>query len=104
METRGRRRYRTLGAGKDRLIIGMVARIAAARALDIGRQRHRTVAGERLTERLSLKAELQGHVALRMLLGDIGGEILPEGYSVADPQPARALGKGAPHTAAEIAV
>ena len=39
-----------------------------------------------------------------MFFGDVGDEILCEDDMVADPQPARALGKGAPRTAAEIAM
>jgi hypothetical protein len=36
MQSRGGCGDRTLGAGKDPLIIGPVARVAAARALDVG--------------------------------------------------------------------
>ena len=104
METRSRRRDRTLGAGKHRLVIGAVARITAGRTFDIGRQRHRAVAGERLAECLSFELEVQGCVTLRMLLGDIGGEILREDDPVTDPQPARAFGKGTPHAICEIAM
>ena len=39
-----------------------------------------------------------------MFFGDVGDEILCEDDMVADPQPARALGKGAPRTTAEIAM
>jgi len=59
MQTCGRRRHRSLGAGKDRLIVSAVTRVAAAWALDIGRQRHRAVAGERVVKRFPLKLEPQ---------------------------------------------
>ena len=84
----GRRRHGALGAGEDRLIIGAVARIAAARPLDVGRQRHRAVAGERLAESRRFEIEAQSHVALGVLLGDIGGEVFGEDDAVAGPQAA----------------
>ena len=100
-----RRGHAHLGPGKHRLIIGTVARIAAARTLDVRRQRHRTVACQRLAECLPFKIEAQSHVALGVLLGDKRGEVPHEEDDVvADPEPSRALGKRAPGTAAEIAM
>ncbi len=97
VQTCGRRRHGALDAGEDRLIIGPVARVAAMPALDVGRQRHRAVAGECRAERPGLEVEAQGHVALGMLLGDIGSEIRRELEVVARPQPARAFGKAPRH-------
>src|SRR6516162_11548010 len=87
MEARCRRRYCSLGAGEDCLVIGAVARVAAARALDIGRQRHRAVASQRLAKCLASEVEAQGYVALGMLFDDIGEEIPGEDDAVAHPQP-----------------
>ena len=104
VETGGGRGDGALGAGKDRLVIPPVARVAAARPLDIGRQRHRAVMGQRLAQQPGFEVELQDHVAFGMFLGDHGGKSLGEDDTVAGSQPARSLCKGAPHTAAEIAV
>src|SRR5260370_35841924 len=104
MEPRGRRRHRTRGAGKDRLVVGAVPWVAAARTLDIGRERHRAVTHERLPKCPGSEVEAQGHVTLRMLLGDVGGETLGENEAVARSPPARTFGKSPPRSAAEIAV
>src|SRR6516225_7541008 len=82
METRCWSRHRTLGVGEDRLIIGAVARIATARALDIGRQRQRDVPRSRITECPYFEVKAQRPVAVGMLLGDLSGEILGEDEGV----------------------
>ena len=104
MQTCRRRGDRALDPGEDRLIIAPVARVAAARALDVGRQRHRAMTGERRAERVAVEVEVQGHVALGMLLRDGRGEILGESEAIADMQPASAFGEGAPRPAALISV
>ena len=102
MQTRRRRGDRALDPGKDRLIIATVARVAAARALDVGRQRHGAMAGQRRPESVAVEVEVQGHVALGMLLGDGRGEILGESEAIADMQSASAFGESAPRPAALI--
>ena len=96
MKSGGRRRNGTLGAGEDRLIIPAVARIAAAWPLDVGRQRHRAVAGERLPKSGSIELEPQGHVTLGVFLADHGEKVFGENEAVACPQAPRALRKSAP--------
>ena len=103
MEPRRRRCHSTLGAGKDRLVVGAVPWVAAPRALDIGRQRHRAVTRKRLTKRPGFEVETQGHVALGMFLGNGGGEVVAKDDAVADAQPACTPGESAPGSA-EIAV
>ena len=102
MQPGGRRGNSALGAGEHRLIIGPVARVAAAGALDVGRQRHHAMTRQRLAERRPLQIEAQGHVALGMLVRHPRREILGEVETVAGMQPAGALGKGAPRAAAFV--
>ena len=104
MQTGGWRGDRALGAGEDGLIVGPVARIAATGTLDVGRQRHRAVTGERGAECRGFEVELEGHVALGMLFGDGRGEILGQSEAIAHMQPASAFGEGAPRPAALIPV
>src|SRR5215469_10675209 len=99
-----RRRDGALGASKDCLIIAAIMCITAARALDVGWQRHVAVASERLAERFGREIEAQAQVTLRVLLGDHCGQAVAKDDGVARPQPARALREGAPKAAAKVAV
>ena len=103
MQTGSRSRDRPFGAGKHRLIIGVIA-LVAGWTLDVGRQRHRTITREPGAKRPPLRTETQGDVALGVFCHDRGGEIRGEVETVAGPQPACTLGKGAPHAAALIVV
>ena len=72
MQPRGRRGNGALGAGEHRLVIDAVLRVAAGnsagRPLDVGRQRHRAMAGERRAKRRPLACKTQRHRALGALL------------------------------------
>ena len=71
-------------AGEDGLVVGAVARVAAARALDIGRQRHAAVSARappsarRRRDRSASAMSPSG-----VLLRDLGGEVVAEGDPVA---------------------
>jgi hypothetical protein len=92
----GGRRNGPLGASEDRLIILAVARITAARSPDVGRQRHRAVASERLPKSGRIELEPQGYVTLRVLLADDAEKVFGENEAVAGPQTPRTLCKSAP--------
>src|SRR5260370_36070511 len=107
MQTGGRRRDGAGGAGEDRLVVALVAWITArwtsTGPLDVGRQRHRAVPGERGLERLAFAFEAQHHIARVALAGNFCREIGGEGNAVAGPEPPRTLDIGLPHAAAEAA-
>ena len=103
MQPGGRRRDGALRAREDRLVVGAVARITARLAFNVGRQRHRAVARERVAKRRALAIEAQDHFALRAFLDHLGGEIGSEFDMVPRVQPPRTLGVGAPPAAAQIA-
>ncbi len=74
------------------------------RAPDVGRQRHRTVARERAAKRVALQIEVQGDITLGVLCRDRRSKISGEVEAVADAQPPRTPGKGAPRPAALVAM
>src|SRR5215472_4323558 len=96
METGSRGRDRAFFVREDRLVIIAVTRVAATRPLDIGRQRHRAVAGEHLVKCRSGKIEPQTHVALGVLFCDLGSKAFGESEAIAGSQAPRALRKSSP--------
>ena len=60
MQARGRRRDGALVTGKDRLIVAVVSRVAAARTLDVGREGHCAVPSESFSEGASFDVETEG--------------------------------------------
>ncbi len=104
MQPGGRRGDGAVLRREHRLVVGVVAGIAARGPLDVGRQRHAAEAREPGAKFLPLDVEAQRHVAFRVLGGDRGGEALAEGDGIAGLHPLAALDEGAPGAAADIAV